>query len=388
MSVRWRSRVFIDAVKGHRRRVVRGVAVLAAVTLVATLVDVVVVPERAAAKPKPAATCPDQRVDRVSAAVTARLCAKRIEVTGETTETTQMWANPDGSLSERVYTGPVRVRQGDRWTPVDLTLRKAADGSVAPVAHPRNLRLSGAAGVGTHDLATVEAAGEALSIRWAGALPEPVLTGSRATYLEVLPAVDLVVEATPSGFEQSMVVKDRAAAARVATVRLPLKSKSLRFINDAPGAFAITDGAGKIVGRIPTPTAWDSATVPAGAAPGETRQERAMSVASRSPKASVARPATANVAPAGKAAAAARAAGLADAAEGTGELTLEVAPDAGWLADPARVFPVTLDPQVRVGPIEDTYVDDPSRSTGRVRAICSWGTRATPAPVRSGRCGR
>ena len=356
MAVRWRSRVFIEGVLSRRRRLSRAVTVVAAVSLTATLSDVVALPERAAAKPKPkpAATCPDQRADRVSAAVTARLCKKRVEITDETTESSQLWANPDGSFSSRVYRGPVRVRQGDRWVPADPTLRKAPDGSVVAVAHPRGLRLSGAAGVGTHDLATVDVAGEALAMRWQGALPEPALEGARATYRDVLPGVDLVVQATLSGFEQFLMVKDRAAATRVATLRLPLKSKSLRFVNDAPGAFAITDAAGKAVGRIPTPVAWDSAPVPAEAGPGEARPARAMSVASRSPKAQLARPATAKPAPAGKMAAA----GVVDAADGTGELTLEMTPDAAWLADPARVFPVTLDPQVRAYPAEDTYIND------------------------------
>jgi len=157
------------------------------------------------------------------------------------------------------------------------------------------------------------------------------------------------VEATPSGFEQFVVVKDRPAAARVATLRLPLKSRSLRFVNDAPGAFAITDRSGASVGRVPTPMAWDAAPLGAGTA----REDRPLSVAVRSPKAKVARPATATGVSAGTARA-----GVADAAEGTGEVTLEVSADPAWLTDPARTFPVTLDPAIRIGPVGDTYVKE------------------------------
>ncbi|MCW2639417.1 MAG: repeat-associated core protein, partial [Dactylosporangium sp.] len=380
MSVGVRSRVFVDALKGRRKRVVRGVAAFVALTLAATLSDVAALPERAVAKPKPTAkpACPDQRADRVSAQVTARLCNKRVEVTNENTETTQLWANPNGSLSVDVYSGPVRMRQGDRWVPIDLTLKKAPDGSVVAAAHPKGLRLSGAVGVGAHSLASVALDDDTLSMQWDGALPEPALAGNRATYPEALPGVDLVVEATRTGFEQFVVVKDASAAARVATLRLPMKSKKLRFANDAPGAFAIKDASGRSVGRIPTPTAWDASS-DGTAGP---RQEKPLSVTSRS-RAGAKKPATASVPGAGVAAAA-----TADAAEGTGEVELEISADPAWLADPQRKWPVTLDPVVDVDPSSDTYVkqnDSVDRSgandlqmgkatTGVARAFLQWPT--------------
>src|SRR6266536_3303081 len=97
VSVRWRSRVFIDAVRGRRLRAARMVSAVVALSLAATLSDVVVLAERADAKPKPLAkpSCPDQRPDRVSALVTARLCKKKVEVGGLTSETTQVFAKPD-----------------------------------------------------------------------------------------------------------------------------------------------------------------------------------------------------------------------------------------------------------------------------------------------------
>ncbi len=367
MSGGLHSRVFIRALRERRLKAVRGVAAVMAVTLAATISDVAAIPAApAAAKPAaPAkAACPDERADRVSALVTAKLCNKRVVVTDATSETSQTWAKPDGSLSVQAYLAPVRFKQGDRWVAVDLTLKKAADGSVAPAAHPRGLKLSGAAtGAGNHRLASVAVGDDILSMDWGGSLPEPALADNRATYREVQPGIDLVVEATRTGFEQYVVVKDKAAAARVATLKLPLTSKKLRFVNDAPGAFAIRDAAGRAVGRIPTPLAWDSSTDGVTAP----RQDKAMAVTSRS-RAGAKRPATAG-APGVKAQAA-------DAADGTGAVELELAPDPAWLNAPERVWPVILDPAFTVGPTVDAYIKsgDGSDHSGNNDLQMGYGT--------------
>jgi RHS repeat-associated protein len=361
-----RSHVFRSMVDAGGGRYFRGVAVAAAVALAATVVDVVGVPAAAVAAPaKPPAkpACPEQRADRTSALVTAKLCGKQVEITDETTIRSRTWAKPDGSLSSRVHSSQVRMRQADKWVDIDPTLRKAADGSIGAVAHPGGLRLTGAVGVGRHDLASVSTADDTVTMEWDGELREPVLEGNRATYREALPGVDLVVRATTGGFEQLLVVKNAAAAERVASFKVPLKSKKLRFVNDAPGAFAIKDAKGKTVGRVPTPLAWDAAAEKADGP----RADTAMSVAARSAKpGAVKRDAKAPVAPQAKVAAepqakavesAAKAAAAADAAEGTGRVELEVSADPGWLKDAARSWPVTLDPAIELSPEDDLEND-------------------------------
>src|SRR5688572_4998562 len=195
-----RSRVFIRFAVGSRRAV-RGIAVAMSVILAASLVSTLDKPAAAtAAAPKLAPACPGERDDEVSASVTARLCGKPVEVLSRRTERTQVWARPEGGFSSQVHGGPVRYRDGEVWKPVDLTLRRQPDGSVAPVGHPRGLRLSGTAGAGEHALATVAVGDDALSMAFTGALPEPELSGHEATYREVYPGVDLVLAATRTGF--------------------------------------------------------------------------------------------------------------------------------------------------------------------------------------------
>lgn len=271
-----------------------------------------------AARPAPA-NCPELRPDAAAARSTARLCGKRIEVGAAASETTTVWANPDGTLTADITAGPSRVRRDDRWVPADLTLRKARDGSVVAAAHARGLRLSGKAGDGEHALATVDAAGDTVSLRWSGPLPEPVLSGTRATYRAVRPGVDLVVEATSTGFDQFLVVHTRAAAAKLAKLTLPLVSRSLRFVDEGAASLSIVDPSGNPVGRVPTPLMWDAQ----GSRDGGRVREKTLSMAAKARQ---------------------------------GGVDLDLTADAAWLANPETRYPVTIDPSVTINPTSDTYV--------------------------------
>ncbi|MFI5895743.1 DNRLRE domain-containing protein [Actinoplanes sp. NPDC051513] len=300
----------------------RGIAAAAAAVLLLTSTGQVLLSPAAEAKP----ACPSARPDPSSAVMAAQACGGRVEVLAQRTETTQVWARPEGGFSTEIYGGPVRFRKDGAWHPVDLTLRPAA-GGVEPVGHPRGLRLAGAAtGAGEKVLARVETGGDAVSMLWTGPLPAPVLAANTATYPEVRPGVDLLLTATRLGFEQSLVVKNRAAAAGVATLTVPLRGEGLKFVADGPASFAIRDAAGTTVGRMPAPRMWDSST----GASGERTREKAVTT---------------------------RATG------GGGALDLRLAADQAWLRDPKTKYPVTLDPQVELDPTSDTIVRNDELST-------------------------
>lgn len=184
----------------------------------------------------------------------ARESGKPVKVESLTSETTEVHALPDGQFRADIATGMQRFRRGGDWVPVDLTLKAAADGSVAPVAHPNDLRISGRQGEGAHELAAVGAGAQRVAMGWSGALPAPVLDGNRATYVDARPGVDLVVEATRTGFEQFLVVKNRAAATQVETVTFPFTGPGVAGSNRAKdGSIAITDRAGKQTRTSPRP---------------------------------------------------------------------------------------------------------------------------------------
>jgi hypothetical protein len=202
------------------------------------------------------------------AAVSAQAVASgtQLEVTNQRTETTQVFANPDGTFSTTAASRPVRVHKADgSWVDIDPTLRANSDGSVGPAAVPATLRLSGG---GSGPLATLTKDGKSLGISWGSALPVPTLNGDVATYGEVLPGVDLQVRATVDGFSSVVVVKNATGAANPAirTLHFGLSTVGVTASVAADGSLSAVDGGGVQVFAAPPAKMWDSRTANAVAA--------------------------------------------------------------------------------------------------------------------------
>lgn len=196
--------------------------------------------------------------DEASAQAAARASGRRVEVSSLTTETRQVFANPDGSFTLEQHLQPVRARRGNSWVPVDTRLEKRADGSIAPVASAVEMVFSGG---GTAPLARLSRDGKELVLGWPGRLPEPVLEGDTATYPEVLPGVDLRVRAHADGFSEVLVVKTPQAAANPALARLRFTtagSKGVSVVKDTGGGLKAVDETGQVVFHAPAPRMWDS----------------------------------------------------------------------------------------------------------------------------------
>ncbi|WP_033348698.1 ricin-type beta-trefoil lectin domain protein [Kitasatospora aureofaciens] len=361
--------------------------------------------------------------DEASALLSARLQKRRIEVTGARTEFTTLWANPDGTLTSERSTGPIRMKVGEAWVPVDTTLVQTPDGKVAPKAHPGGVVFEGGdAGVTVGDSlpsaaptaaaataaptgapasaptaaptapaaspsafaaaspsaspstsasasasATAQASASAEPSRasrnsartavapatdprpadqqpvapkpaerelvrigsgeqqvkfgWLGKLPKPKLEGNKATYVNARPGVDLVLEATRTGFEQFLIVRDRAAVAQTGTVTIPLDTTGLTVAPQQDRSIQLLDKAsGKTTVRIPAPVMWDATVDPASQ---EHLNRGAVTMELRGQGA---------------------------------DTELVFTPDASFLADARTRFPVTIDPVVDVGTTFDTYV--------------------------------
>ena len=262
--------------------------------------------------------------DRAQAAALsqARLTGAPVAISELTTETSEYVALPSGDVRATISAGAVRVKRDGQWVPVDLALTRDQDGSIAPIAHPHDLRLSGqATGSGTQALASMTLGSERVTLWWTGELPEPVVSGERATYVDVLPGVNLVVAATRTGFAQTLVVKDLAAVDQVARVRLLLTGQgTTSFIRDGDGGLSLADGDGTTLARMPALAMWDARVDVAGAP--------------------------------------LRSASIATTIEPVDEgVSLTLAPDLGWLRDEATVFPVILDPTLAaVSTTFDAYV--------------------------------
>ncbi len=276
----------------------------------------------AAGSQAPAQRCAPSRPDRQSAALTARLCGDWVGVEEMKSETVEVFAKPDGSFAAQVHRAPVRVRRGDGWTPVDLALRRLPDGTITPGAHPYQLRLGPAStGAGPHQVVEMDLAGVRVGVAWSVALPVPVVDGSRVIYREVRPGVDLVLEPTRTGFRQLVEVKSRSAAAYVADLPVQLTGPATAFVPDGQGGLLLRDRAGTVVGRSPAAVMWDAVR---SSETGGHVNEITVPSPSRSPT--------------------------------TERIKLLSTPDAKWLADATRTYPVTMETQVSAGTLFDTYV--------------------------------
>ncbi|MDG4797820.1 DNRLRE domain-containing protein [Micromonospora sp. WMMD1082] len=261
------------------------------------------------------------RTDEAISSRAARESGAPVQVKSLTSETTEVFALPDGQFRAEIASGVQRFRRDGEWIPVDLTLGVQPDGSVAPAAHPNDLRITGAKGLGEHELAAVGHGADRVAMGWSGQLPAPVLTANRATYPDARPGVDLVVEATRLGFEQFLIVKDRAALAQVEKIHFPFSGPgAATAAQGTDGSITLTNRAGAQTARIPAPLMWDA------------RRNIAGSPANQEPVRT-------------------------DVARRGDRVELTLTPDPAWLRSKSTVFPVTIDPTVNpLGTTFDTYV--------------------------------
>ncbi|MFE7960777.1 fibronectin type III domain-containing protein [Streptomyces sp. NPDC057413] len=261
----------------------------------------------------------------------ARQTGKRVEVASKRTETSTTWVNADGSLTTELSAGPIRFRKNSEWINVDVHLQRSADGSVRPVAHPDNLRLSGGSGKRpksltaaqqspAQNLVTLGKGDQQITLQWHGGLPEPQIDGTRATYVGAIPDADVVVDATRTGFEQYVQIKKRPGSPTY-SYTLPLKAEGLTARQLADGSVEFTDATNRKRSVMPAPVMWDAAV--------DTRSGEHTH--------------TAKV-------------GLKVIQKGS-SIDLVVAPDPRFLADPGTIYPVTVDPSTSsLSNVFDTYV--------------------------------
>lgn len=260
-----------SAVPRWRSKRVVGIALFAAL-----LAETFVVANEAYAAPAETPTSEElprgedgslQAPDIASARTIARLEGERVEVIGERTEASTTWALPDGTMSTGQAAAPIWVRQGTGdgtasadWAAVDPTLERSEDGAVRPKGHPADLVIAGEGTPADGLLLSMRSGeGHAVGLEWEGPLPEPRLEGPRAVYPDVEPGVDLVVEATRTGYEQFFVLTRAPARGRAPELSLRVRGEGLRPVAALDGGVQFVDAAGEVMGSSSTPLAWDAA---------------------------------------------------------------------------------------------------------------------------------
>jgi RHS repeat-associated protein len=244
------------------------------------------------------------------------LTSRRVPSNSSATST--LFRNADGTYTRRVYAGPVNYRAPDgTWQLIDAILRPGTDGRFHETANSLSVGL--AATASDPDLVTIGLGpgqgSVSYGLRGAAAVRADV-SGSTATYAGVLPATDLVESAVGSGLQESLVL--RAATAPASWV-FPLRLNGLSPRLAADGSVEFLNPSGTVAARVPRGSMRDS------------------SVSRRSGG------------PAGSSAVSYQ------LVTSGGQPALRMSVDTAWLRSPARVFPVTVDPSLKATATGTTY---------------------------------
>ncbi|MFS1299376.1 LamG-like jellyroll fold domain-containing protein [Streptosporangium longisporum] len=247
---------------------------------------------------------------------------KRVEIESYRAENSTTFANPNGkTLYTELHSTPIRVQKNGTWQPIDTTLVEE-NGVIKPKAAKGDLILS--AGGDTALVKVKGDKGEAV-ISAATKLPKPQLSGNTATYPSAYgQGVDLVITASPTGFQQEIVIRQRPTTAL--KVRVPVAlPKGMSYGKDSSGHLALLADKGKK--EIADITAAPMEDAAAAKNPDTGRTGTA--------------PMTVDQKTAGQA--------------------LVITPDSGFLNDPAVTYPVTMaiasDTWTGTGIDGDTYIN-------------------------------
>ncbi|MEU2624347.1 LamG-like jellyroll fold domain-containing protein [Streptomyces sp. NPDC007157] len=270
-----------------------------------------------------------------------------VEVSAETTPTQLVTAQPDGTFSVEFDPVPVRAEKASGWVPVDTDLQTTSSGKVVPKAAAADIVFSGG---GVRDpLASITQDGKTYSVGSPWTLPAPTLAGATATYQNVMPGTDLVVQATPDGFSENLVVKSRDAAQNtdLSSIRFPVSVDGVSAHDTHSGGAAFVDGQGRPVFTTGTALMYDSSAAPAASSGTGSTTASAASYGTAS------QASYAVTSPARMTAAADESAlnGPAPGARSTvmdvtvSDDALTLKPARSFLDDPGTTYPVVLDPQ-------------------------------------------
>ncbi|GAA0378051.1 hypothetical protein GCM10009541_20670 [Micromonospora gifhornensis] len=254
-----------------------------------------------------------------------------------------VYVNADGSLTKRTHNRPVNYQAADgTWQKIDSDLTRRSDGRLHVKANRLKLSVAGepsvdanrSAASGTGSGATAQEAelarltlptGESVAYRLEGsAIGAPEVTGATAFYRDVLPHTDLELTTFDAGIKETLILRSPEAAS---TWVFPLELDGLTPRPTSEGSVELLNGEGKAVAWFPHGSMQDSKVDPQSGAPAESS---AVSF---------------------------------ELVTVDGQLALKVVADPAWLNDPAREYPVRVDPTTTTGTTGDVYVDNDSSTT-------------------------
>jgi YD repeat-containing protein len=234
------------------------------------------------------------------------------EIVSERRAAAKIFANPDGTRTARVYSGPIHYQDASgAWKDIDTKLVADAVGGYRNSGGPLSLHFAPASN--DPSLATVSAGGHQISFSMEGASPSVgVPSGSGIRYAGVATDTDLEYHVGTDVLKEIVVLNHAPASGSGASFRFVLNPGDLAPRADDDGSIGLYDDAGTKVLAVPPATMWDS------------RQDLRSGEPAYGP------------------------AHLTLSWEGENWI-VSVEGDGAWLADSSRTYPVYIDPTVAFG---------------------------------------
>jgi large repetitive protein len=243
-------------------------------------------------------------------------------VIAERGEKFDSYRNSDGTKTMVLSPTPVNVRtaRGD-WAPIQTHIAVKDDGSASVAGNPLSpvfssdaaggRVLSVSAGDASLSLSLEGAAGEKLAAAPSAKLTDVAEATDAVSYADVFPGVDLQLEVEKAAVKQLLVVGHVPTEAPV--YRWHVAAANVDLVKAKTGEYTFVNAKGEVVFTMDLPGMWDSSGVE-----GERDDESAMVEMTVEPE--------------------------------KGGWVFELRPSMKWLTDPARVYPVSVDPRVGWGP--------------------------------------
>ncbi|RUQ10137.1 PA14 domain-containing protein [Curtobacterium sp. HSID17257] len=294
--------------------------------------------------PAPAAQDP-------AAGASATGIAKGAELTSQSTYQ-NTWTNPNGTNVTQMSRVPLNVKDDSgQWVPISTKVEKTDDGGFAVDNHPLQPEFASSTGVDGPDYTvTSSSTGDRVSFELEGerdadahvptkdqlaASDQPGAKASRGvSYDDVLPGTDMSYQVDAGGVKEALILAQAPKAAKP-SYSWKVHAPGLTVQDGPVGSIKFVDDHGTTVFSTPTPLMADSSGVTG-------RSDNAV--------------ATIPV--------------RIDHLSGD-DWRITLTPDADWLRDAARVYPVSLDPSIWNGPSAlQSYMS--TNSGGSVAATASY----------------
>ncbi len=246
------------------------------------------------------------------------------------------YVNPDGTKTAVISQAPLNVKDDGKWVPVNTNVDVNGDGEGVVDHHPLDPEFADRAS--DDGVLTIHHDGYTLAYTLDGAASSPLShtekhgAGDEVTYRDVFSDTDLHYTVTNGLVKEELVLAKLPSKARDSWT-WHVDGKGLAATTEDDGTIVFRTAAGKVEFAIPAAQMWDSSGEK------DVREPASTAVATQLQQ------------------------------DGDG-WTITLSPDRAWLADPARVFPVHVDPSSSVAWSNDQHAyksDGASITDGLIR---------------------